>query len=240
MHHTTLSNYLAHAIDMCPFFNQPCLLCGQSAASDGLCPACRSCLVPLPQPCCPRCATPLPCGGLCGRCQRHPPAFDALHVPYVFCYPMDGLIHAFKYGKRLELAGVLGRLLVQSSPPIPCNIDRVIPVPLSKERLALRGFNQSDELARQLTGTIPDRFFPAICGRKSNTPPQACLSLSERRRNLQNAFCVETRLDGLSVAIVDDVVTTGTTLDTMAVMLKNQGAKRVEAWAIARTLEFNT
>jgi len=79
-----------------------------------------------------------------------------------------------------------------------------------------------------------------LCVRKRNTPPQASLGLRKRRQNLRHAFCVETRLDGLSVAIVDDVVTTGTTLDALASELKKQGAKRVEAWALARTLAPNT
>jgi predicted amidophosphoribosyltransferase len=85
-----------------------------------------------------------------------------------------------------------------------------------------------------------DRFHTVKCWRKRNTPSQARLGLRERRRNLLDAFCVETRLDGLSVAIVDDVVTTGTTLDALAEMLKKQGANRVEAWALARTLVLNT
>jgi ComF family protein len=153
---------------------------------------------------------------------------------------MDELIHAFKYGRRIELAGPLGRLLAHSTPPIPGNIDIVMPVPLSKERLADRGFNQSVELASALAGTMHDRFHTVKCWRKRNTPSQARLGLRERRRNLLDAFCVETRLDGLSVAIVDDVVTTGTTLDALAEMLKKQGANRVEAWALARTLVLNT
>lgn len=197
-------------------------------------------LLRLPEPHCPQCAQPLPEPGLCGHCQLHPPFYDALHVPFVFCYPLDAIITRFKYGKRLELAGVLAGLLQESAEKIPSDIDIVIPVPLSKERLADRGFNQSDELARSLAGTIANRFQPTLCGRKRNTLPQAHLGRRERRHNLRNAFCVETRLDGLSVAIVDDVVTTGFTLDAMAETLKKRGAKRVEAWALARTIALNT
>jgi ComF family protein len=240
VHQHLLSNFLNLAIDMCPFFSQPCLLCGTLSATNGFCQGCRQSLLRLPQPHCPRCALPLQEASLCGRCQRHPPAFDALHVPYVFCYPLSELIYRFKYGKRLELAGALGCLLQENSPKIPLDIDVLIPVPLSKERLAERGFNQSDELARAVAGIMPDRFQSALCGRKRNTFPQAHLKLRERRRNLLDAFCVETSLDGLSVAIVDDVVTTGSTLDALAKTLKNRGAIRVEAWALARTLVFNT
>jgi ComF family protein len=225
---------------MCPFFKQPCLLCGSFSAIDGFCPPCRQSLVRLAEPHCPRCALPLQEQGLCGHCQRSPPAFDALHVPYVFCYPLSELIHRFKYGKRLELSGALGRLLQQNSPKVTLDFDLLIPVPLSKERLAERGFNQSVELARAVAGIMPDRFQPTVCWRKRNTCSQALLTPAGRRRNLLDAFCVETSLDGLSVAIVDDVVTTGSTLNAMAKTLKKRGAIRVEAWALARTLVFNT
>lgn len=240
MHPLSLSSFTSQIIDMCSIFNQPCLLCGDHHALRGFCHPCRQSLVRLPNPHCPRCAHPLSEARLCGRCQLHPPAYDALHVPYVFCYPLDGLIYRFKYGKQLELAGALGALLLENTVKPASRIDIVIPVPLSKERLAERGFNQSDELARSLTGTIGNCFFPAMCVRKRNTLPQARLGRRERRHNLQDAFYVKTRLDGLSVAIVDDVVTTGATLQAMAETLKKRGAKWVEAWAIAHTLELNT
>jgi len=235
-----LSNLLSSTIDNCSFFNQPCLLCGSHAADAGLCTPCRADIVRLPDNTCRHCALPISSGDCCGRCLRRPPAFDALHVPYEFCYPMKALIHAFKYGKRLEIAGVLGQLLTETACEIPATIDIVIAVPLSKERLAERGFNQSVELAQALTAIMPERFQPDLCWRKSNTTPQAGLGVRQRRRNVKNAFCVETRLDGLSVAIVDDVVTSCSTLESVAVMLKKQGVKRVEAWALARTLPLNT
>lgn len=235
-----LSNLLSQIIDMCPVFTQPCLLCGAGGAQDGLCLPCRGDIVRLPDTQCRRCALPLPLPGLCGRCLHKPPAFDALHVPYEYCYPISTLIHAFKYGKRLELAGILGRLLTESACKIPSYIDVVIAVPLSKERLVERGFNQSEELARALAVIMAHRFSPDLCWRKCNTLPQTGLGARARRRNLRNAFCVETRLDGLSVAIVDDVVTSGATLDSLAATLKKQGVKRVEAWALARTLSLNT
>jgi ComF family protein len=187
-----------------------------------------------------RCGIPLATAGLCGRCQRHPPAFDAAYAPYVFCYPLDRLIHRFKYGRHLELAGVLGYLLRQGISIFPGEIDVVIAVPLSKERLAERGFNQSAELARPLAATIRRRFDPMLCGRKRNTIAQAGLDLAARRRNLRDAFRVDAAVAGLSIAIVDDVVTTGETLSEMAATLKKGGAKRVLAWALCRAVTTNT
>lgn len=240
MWRTALSNILTALIDNRSIFNQSCLLCGSADARQGLCLPCRQDLPVLVRPFCSRCAHPLPETGLCGRCLRHPPVFDALHVPYVFRYPISALIHAFKYGRRLELAGILGNLLAAGTPPIDKKYDIVIAVPLSKDRLAERGFNQSLELARSLIGIIPDRFLPGLCWRKCNTLPQAGLRHRQRRRNVRQAFCVETRLDGLSIAVVDDVVTTGSTLDSLSSELKKMGAKRVEVWALCRAIRVKT
>nr|WP_243729407.1 ComF family protein [Paludibacterium purpuratum] len=235
-----MSNFLSGLIDISSIFNQPCALCGNGQAQQGFCAPCHRDLPRLAPPFCSRCALPLPEAGVCGRCLRHPPIFDALHVPYVYRYPISSLIHAFKYGRRLELAGILGHLLANGTPPIDQKYDIVIAVPLSKERLAERGFNQSLELARSVVGIIPHRFLPGLCWRKCNTHSQAGLSPRQRRRNVRHAFCVETRLDGLSVAVVDDVVTTGSTLDSLASELKKWGAKRVDAWALCRTLRPKT
>ncbi|TCW32862.1 ComF family protein [Gulbenkiania mobilis] len=229
-----LSNIAGIVVDKCSFFEQICVLCKSSPAPGGLCPACLDMLPRHPQNRCRHCAQPMPAPGVCGHCQRHPPSFDALHVSWQFGYPLSGLIHAFKYGKRLELAGVLSRLIV---PPV-CEkgfkIDWIFPVPLSKERLAERGFNQSEELARALAGTMQIRFSANICWRKRNTPFQAQLERAERYRNVKDAFGVKRRLDGLDVLLVDDVATTGATLSALAEAVKKQGARRVEAWVLAR------
>lgn len=235
-----LSNIADRIIDICHVFNQPCLLCGTHRAREGLCLPCRSDIVGLPDNRCLRCALPVSGGTCCGRCLYRPPAFDALHVSHEFCYPLSALVRAFKYGKRLEIAHILAGLLTESTCETHAHIDVVIAVPLAKERLAERGFNQSEELARRLAAIMHVRFSPDLCWRKCNTRSQTGLGARARRRNLRNAFCVETRLDGLSVAIVDDVVTSGSTLDSLASTLKKQGAKRVEAWALARTLPVNT
>ncbi|WP_293235152.1 ComF family protein [Paludibacterium sp.] len=235
-----MSNFLGRLIDISSIFNQSCVLCGSRAARQGLCAPCQADLPVLPRPACATCAQPLREPGLCGRCLRHPPAFDAIHVPYVFCYPISALVHAFKYGRQLELAGILGDLLATAAVDAGLRYDVVIAVPLSKERLAERGFNQSIELARALVGIIADRSSPGLCWRKCNTTPQAGLGPRQRRRNVRHAFCVETRLDGLSVAVVDDVITTGATLDSLSLELKKQGAKRVEGWALCRTLHLKT
>jgi len=194
-------------------------------------------------PLCPLCSEPQAVeldGARCGRCQRHPPAFDRLLAPYRYDYPLAEVIHAYKYGKRLELAGVLAPLLSEFAKNQGTQPDLVIPVPLAEARLAERGFNQSDALAAALADTLAARFAPDLCWRKRNTTVQASLALDERRRNVRDAFDVKHRIQGLCVAIVDDVASSGATLSALSVALKKQGAKRVEAWALARSFSTKT
>lgn len=198
-----------------------------------LCHACQAELPRLPTVRCPICADPAGGGQPCGRCQRQPPGFDTLHAAYHFDYPLSSLIHAFKYGHRLELAGPLGRLLAHAAAAAP-RPDLVVPVPLHRTRLAERGFNQSLELALPLAATMGAPLDASLCVRKRNTKNQASLDRSERLRNVRHAFGVERRIDGACVAIVDDVATSGATLSELAVMLKKAGAARVDAWVLAR------
>ena len=235
-----LSNLLSALIDNCSFINQKCALCGAVDSRQALCPPCREMLPRLPAARCPHCAEPTPDSVLCGHCQRHPPAFDALHVPYLFGYPLNGLIHAFKYGKRLQLAGALSGLLTEFAACQAHGYDLVIPVPLANERLAERGFNQSSELAKAFAVTINSRFSDDLCWRKCNTLPQASLGRAARLRNVRHAFGVKRRCDGLSIAIIDDVATSGATLSSLAKALKKQGAERVDAWVLARAFSPKT
>jgi len=229
-----LSNSIMSLIDNCSIFNQSCLLCKTQNSAFGLCEDCKAMLPRLPDAHCLLCADPVATGHCCGSCQRSPPHFDALHAPYLFGYPLNAIIYAMKYGKRLELTGVLHHLMSEFAAKTSLYSDMVLPVPLSKERLAQRGFNQSDSLAQAIAVTMHSRFSPTLCWRKRNTVPQASLGRAERHRNLRNAFGVKQRIDGLSVAIVDDVATSGTTLSALAEILKKQGAKRVDAWVLCR------
>ncbi|VEB45810.1 DNA utilization protein GntX [Chromobacterium violaceum] len=154
--------------------------------------------------------------------------------------PLNGLIHAYKYGRRLQLAGALCGLLTEFARCQAPKYDFVIPVPLANERLAERGFNQSSELAKAFADTINSRFSDNLCWRKCNTLPQASLGRAERLRNVRHAFGVKRRCDGLSIAIVDDVATSGATLSALSKMMKKQGAKRVDAWVLARAFSPKT
>lgn len=235
-----LSNMIHQIIDSCLPFKQPCVLCAAGNTGHGICAPCLADLSRLPAEICPRCAHASPFGQLCGHCLRHPPAFDQLHAALLYSYPLDAVIQAFKYGKRLELAASLSFLLAELAPAATVQPDLVLPVPLASTRLLERGFNQSHELARAFAGRINAPLDHTLCERIRNTPPQARLNRRQRQENVRHSFSVNHRLDGLCVAIVDDVATSGATLEALALALKKQGAKRVEAWVLARVFYSKT
>jgi len=210
-------------------FGGSCFLC-RGAAGDLLCADCRDELPRLPAPACPRCALGSPRGELCGRCLAEPPPYDATVAALAYEFPADVLIHALKFRGELALAPLLGGFLLEKINPN--ETDFVIAVPLSTERLRERGYNQAVEIARA-TGRALELD---LCIRQRHTPQQADLPWSERQRNVRGAFACTRRLDGKSVAVVDDVMTTGATLAEMATTLKAAGAARVVNWVIARTL----
>ena len=215
-------------------FGGRCFLCrGASARGTLLCAPCFGDLPRLPTPGCPRCALPSPEGALCGRCLARSPQFDATVAALVYAFPADVLVHSLKYRGELALAPLLGELLAAALPP-DTEVDVALPVPLSAQRLRERGYNQAMEIARSLCGPI--RLAPGLCARVRDTPAQSDLPWAARARNVRDAFYCAHALDGLSVAVIDDVMTTGATLEAVAAALKRAGAARVTNWVVARTL----
>ena len=213
-------------------FGGRCFLC-KGAASAILCSACDADLPRLAAGLCPRCALASPAGALCGRCLANAPRFDATHAALAYRFPADALVHSLKFRGELALAPLLGALLVRS---IPQNgVHCVVPVPLSAERLRERGYNQALEIARHVLPRGAARLVPGLCERVRDTPAQMGLSLSERARNVAGAFRCTGFAEGLRVAVLDDVMTTGATLDEIAGTLKRAGAAWVENWVVART-----
>ncbi len=218
------------------FFGGSCFLCrGAAARGAVLCAPCQADLPSLAALRCPRCALPAEAGALCGRCIAHPPQYDATVAALEYRFPADALIHALKYRGELALAPLLaGRLAAE----IPAGewVDLAMPVPLSSARMRERGYNQSMEIARFLRPRGRLSLEPALCSRVRDTPAQTELPWAERARNVRNAFRCERVLDGVTVAVIDDVMTTGATLDAVAAALKRAGAERVVNWVVARTL----
>ena len=145
---------------------------------------------------------------------------------------MDALIGRFKYGGALHYGALLGRLLGEC-----CrgrHPDGIVPVPLHPARLAERGFNQATELARQVSRRLDAPVLDDVCRRTVSTPPQAGLPAHERQRNLRGAFAASPGVAGRRLAVVDDVLTTGSTVEALTLELLRAGAARVEVWAVAR------
>jgi ComF family protein len=210
-------------------FGGACFIC-RGAARETLCSSCDADLPRLVQPVCPRCAVESPSGAVCGRCLAQPPHFDATHAALAYAFPADALVHALKFRGELALAPLLGKLLLEKV--ASHGFDCVIPVPLSSQRLRERGYNQAVEIARHL-GAM--KLEINACARERDAPPQAGLDREARRRNVRGAFRCARSFAGERVALVDDVMTTGATLDELARALKAAGAASVVNWVVCRT-----
>ena len=216
-------------------FGGACLLCRGAAPQGLLCAACDADLPRLDRALCPRCAVPSASGAICGRCLAHPPRFDATVAALAYRFPADVLVHALKFRGELALAALLARLLAERIAPEPL-VHFVLPVPLAARRLRERGYNQALEIARHVARATGARLAPEICERARDTPAQTDLPWSERAGNVRGAFRAGRALDGATIAVLDDVMTTGATLDEIAAALKDSGASYVVNWVVARTL----
>jgi ComF family protein len=210
-------------------FGGSCFLC-RGAARELLCTACDADLPRLARALCPRCALESPGGELCGRCLTQAPAYDATQAALAYEFPADALVQALKFRGELALAPLLGGLLSERVGGE--RVDLVVPVPLSAERVRRRGYNQAAEIARHLPG---GKLEVTLCERTRDAPPQMELPYDARQRNVRGAFRCRGPLQGATVAVVDDVMTTGATLDEFARTLKAAGAGRVVNWVVART-----
>lgn len=225
-------NILARA--MTALLPQDCLLCGQGPVPSLLCPACAHELPGLSEEHCPICAEASPGGRTCGACLGTPPRFDASVAVFRYAFPVDKLIQALKYQRRLATADFLADAMLNAGTPAG---DVMIPLPLSAERLRERGFNQAVELARPLARALKLPLELDGCTRRRDTVPQVSLPWKERRKNVRHAFECSIDLAGKSVIVIDDVMTTGATLDEFARTLKAHGAARITNWVVARTLK---
>lgn len=209
-----------------------CLLCAAPAGRRSLCSECLEDLPWLDAAACSVCAHPLPEPGLCGRCIAEPPHFDHVIAACRYAFPLDGLIQSYKYGGRLAAGPALAALL---APRIGTRPDLILPIPLTAQRLRERGFNQALELARIIGNDLNAPVDANLCIKTRDTAPQTRLPWKARRKNIRGAFVVLGSLDGCHVAVVDDVLTTGATLNELARNLKRAGAASVTGYVVART-----
>jgi len=204
-----------------------CLLCAEPAADHGLCPAC--CLAfPWQGPACTRCALPLQdeTAGLCGTCRVSPPLLDRCWASMVYAGPAATLLRRYKFHQDLAAGRSLARLMQIAAPPWP--VPWAVAVPLHSSRLRRRGYDQADQLLRELR-------LPRWDGlrRVRATPPQSERGAQARQHNLEGAFAL-TAMPPATVVLVDDVMTTGSTLHACAAVLRQGGCRQVQAWVCAR------
>jgi len=206
-------------------------------------PVCEACVARFAQPRvrCRRCALPVAEGVVdCGQCLAAPAPLDACHAALSYEYPWSMLVAQYKFGGQPSWAASFATLM-RSAPwiePALDDVDVVLPMPLARERLAERGFNQALALARALA---PGKCDPALLLRVRHTQAQSALDLKGRLRNVQGAFAVEplrfADLRGKNVGLVDDVMTSGASLFSAAQALRQAGAARVTGLVLARTDE---
>ncbi len=227
-------------------FPTPCRLCGQALRDDPIpffCQPCWSRITPIRLPTCPRCACPFPSphalshspGHLCGRCRQNPPAYHRAQTPYAYQSPLKEAIGLLKYHGKTQLALPLAQLIALAGDP-PTDIDAILAVPLHPQRLREREFNQSLLLARHL-GRQWHLPVPANPLRRTKlTQPQTSLTRRERLKNLRRCFAVThpSLIAGKNLLLVDDVFTTGTTVNECAKTLLKAGAKAVYVCTLAR------
>jgi ComF family protein len=235
-----LLDRLVHAL-----LPSPCLACGRPLPAAGaplsLCGECRDALVPLPREACAVCsrrlaAHALPAGYRCDDCRRSPPAFNRLLALWSYRPPLDAVVQGLKFRRLDYLGRHLALALAERLRDRLAGCEAVVPVPLHWRRRLARGYNQAERIARPLAGRLALPYLPALSRRRA-TLPQSLLGRDDRLANLRKAFGVRhpERVRGRHLLLVDDVATTGATLDAAADALKRAGAASVTALVAART-----
>ncbi|QFY91146.1 ComF family protein [Magnetovirga frankeli] len=212
-----------------------CSLCGAAGVGDW--DICAECLADLPRlgACCQRCALPLAVPGLCGACMQRSPLFDRCICPLLYQGPVPGLITGLKFHNRLAHARLLAELMWQRLEQEVEWPELILPVPLHPLRLRQRGYNQALEIARPLARRLGRPLSIRHCRRQRATSAQSELPKRQRQKNLRGAFVLDRPLGVGHLALLDDVVTTGSTVNELARLLKGAGVQRVDVWALART-----
>ena len=216
-----------------------CVVCGLECSRPGICEPCKASL-PWNSCACGQCGLPLATEGdpRCGACLVKPPVYDSVVCPLLFRFPVNRLIHQFKFNRKLVAGSVLGAVVTDKLlNHATSNPDLLIPVPMHRYRLISRGLNPAYELARQFGKSLGLPLAVHDLQRARHTPAQSGLDAIGRRKNLKGAFRWHgADLKGKNVTLVDDVMTTGSTLAECSRVLKRAGAAQVTAWTLARAV----
>jgi competence protein ComFC len=216
-------------------FPPVCVGCGDPG--EAICEVCRLSITRIPDQHCRLCYRPLRLGGVCPSCINHPPNFDQIYCFAAYSGLMRKAIRHLKYDRDLGMGRLLSKFIVPDLLDLFDDIDLVIPMPLSAERMRTRGYNQSEAITKHLVNLTGWKHSPKALRKIRNTESQVHLSVVERLANLDGAFQAETDLvRGKRVLLLDDVFTTGATMRQASKALKTAGAMSVVSVAIARTL----
>lgn len=216
-----------------------CVLCGLPSGPACICAVCKKALTRA-GPRCRQCGLPLTAenDSLCGQCILHPPPFNEVVYPLQYQFPVDRLVQAFKFQRQHTAGRILARLMCEwiSNQPVD-HPDALVPVPLHTQRLFKRSFNQSYELAAHIGRVLGIPLQSTSLRRRRNTCAQSGLDRRQRRANVRGAFSWRNQQPPpRHVALVDDVMTTGTTVIECARILRKAGAKHVDVWVAARAI----
>jgi ComF family protein len=223
------------ALDL--LFPRWCVGCGREG--DFLCPDCIKSLARIMPPLCPRCGRPQLNAVLCPVCVGWPTSIDGIRAPFKFDGAIRQAIHELKYNNLRAIAPLLGSWLADYLAASPLPAEVLVPVPLHRQRLRERGYNQSRLLALELAKLSGLPLVEDCLVRKNYGTPQARTNnVEERRANVAGAFsCRDHRLKDKQVLLIDDVATSGATLDASARALKESGASSVWGLVLAKEIK---
>ncbi len=214
-------------------FLEVCPGCAEASRA-GLCAVCRAALRRVADAC-ERCGLERPVAS----CPRRGRTWhvERVRAPFAYAAPLDGYVHALKYRGARRLGRTLALAVIDDLRDAARDVDALVPVPLHARRFRERGFNQAAEIARTLGRALERPVLLAGIHRRGTQVAQAGRGAAERLANVATAFAVDRDLEGARLAVVDDVVTTGATVNAFAAALRGAGAGRCDVWAVARTLE---
>jgi len=223
-------------------FSPTCILCGQlTHTTASLCPECTTEL-PYNKQCCSCCSIPLDQKTqkklLCGACQKQPLSYQYSQIPLIYKKPINRFIQNFKFNNDFVTGKILCDIFESRLPNVSkIKPQALVPVPLHPSRIRLRGYNQALWLANRLSKFTGIKVDNNLIKRIKKTSPQQELKSKQRRTNLKDAFQLNKTIHYKSIAIIDDVVTTGTTVSEIAKLFKKEGVAQIEVWALARTVQ---
>lgn len=204
------------------------------------CPDCQQRVPRIRNPFCEKCGIPIKGGNICDKCRSHPPMYQMMRSWAVFDSPVQNALHTMKYRRNIGLGESIASQMVEFFRALQWPVDVLVPVPLGKNRLKERGYNQVALVARPLAYEIGLEYNPQALWKARQTRSQVGLTISQRRENVQNAYQADAKvLKRKSVILMDDVATTGSTIQACTDALLSAGAREVYAITIARALSHH-